>query len=504
MATPATVVAPLPSGRAGDVRGLVLVLALAFVGAASFQGSRGLYETTEGRYAETARETMLSGDYDDPVLNNRPHWTKPPLTYIAIIPGLRLLGENPWGVRAYLVVAMVLAAGAIWLAGCSLGGAGAGRWAGIVFATSPYLALVAHSVSTDMLVVLWTALAFAAFWYGHAHRSWKARLGMWVFLSLGVLTKGPPALLVPAVSLPIAWLLLRRVDGWSPGKWISGAGLAIFLFLGLGWYAVEAEIHPGLASYWLGTELIARNISGEMHRNAGMRFVFLAYLPILLLGTGPWLPLALQRARPLKAWWLRTDGRPAGNHAARLSLLAGVAIPFVLFSLSQSKLALYLAPLFVPLSLLLGRMIDLLISQGRLRPRTARGCAGFLLALIVAAKAAASFVDSPEDMTRLAALLSPVLVQDGERALCSVDNQPLNGLEFHLRRAIENVEPAAIRAHMQTTALNGQPTDYLFRKSRWAGLATNAPGPVHVVPLGRYWLLVSPDVRAWQEKLRTP
>ena len=120
---------PVPAARSYDWRSLLLVLALAFVGAASFQGSRGLYESTEGRYAETARETMLSGDYDDPILNSQPHWTKPPLTYMAIIPGIRLLGENPWGVRAYLVVAMVLAAGAVWLAAFSIWGAGAGRWA---------------------------------------------------------------------------------------------------------------------------------------------------------------------------------------------------------------------------------------------------------------------------------------------------------------------------------------------------------------------------------------
>ena len=70
-----------------DWRGFGRVAALAFVVAASFQGSRGLYESTEGRYAECARETLASGDWDDPILNGRPHWTKPPLTYMAIMAG---------------------------------------------------------------------------------------------------------------------------------------------------------------------------------------------------------------------------------------------------------------------------------------------------------------------------------------------------------------------------------------------------------------------------------
>ncbi|HOD99643.1 MAG TPA: glycosyltransferase family 39 protein [Kiritimatiellia bacterium] len=504
MASPANAVAPPAAARAFDFRSLWLVLLFAFIGAASFQGSRGLYESTEGRYAETARETMLSGDYDDPILNLQPHWTKPPLTYVAIIYGLRLFGENPWGVRAYLVFALVLAAGAVWLAGSSIWGSGAGRWAGIIFATSPFIALAAHSVTTDMLVALWTAGALAAFWHGYASHCRLSLLGMWLFLALGLLTKGPPALLVPAVCLPVAWIHLRRANDWRPGRWNLGLGLSIFILLGLGWYFVEARLNPGLTSYWLGKEMIARNFTSEMHRNPNAWFVFFVYLPILVAGTGPWLPLALFRARPLKAWLAASDQRRTWNRAARRSLLAGVAVPFVLFSISQSRLALYLVPLFVPLCLLLGRMIDVLIAQGRLRARVAGGCAGVLLAGIVIAKSATLFITSSQDMTRLSAILAPVLARHEEHALCSISNQRLNGLEFHLRRPIEAVDPDAIWDHMKATALGGRPTDYLVKNARWARLATNAPARVHAEPVGPHWLLVAPEPAAWREKFKTP
>ena len=81
--------------RSANWKSLALVAAFAFVNAAAFQGSRGLYETTEGRYAECARETMLTGDWDDPVLDGHPHWSKPPLTYAAIMAGTRLCGNSP-------------------------------------------------------------------------------------------------------------------------------------------------------------------------------------------------------------------------------------------------------------------------------------------------------------------------------------------------------------------------------------------------------------------------
>ena len=482
----------LPSALRPGWRGLLLVAGVALVGAVSFQGSRGLYETTEGRYAECARETMASGDYLDPILNGQPHWTKPPLTYVAIMAGLRTFGHSPWGVRAYLVAAMVLAAGAIWWTGTSIWGPKAGLWAGLVFATSPVMAGTAHVVSADMLTVLWVALAVAAFWHGHARRSPVSLLAMWLFLGLGFMTKGPPALLVPAASLPVAAVLLRRDGAERPPSWLSWAGLGLFLLVGGLWYVEEAAHTPGLLAYWLGDELVGRNVSGEFHRNPGFRYVFTAYLPLLLLGTGPWLPLVLRRGRPLKEWG-RTATDPAGaTPAARLSLWAGVAIPFAVFALSRSKMPLYLAPLFVPLSLVVGRRLDVLIAQGRVPARTAVLWAGLLLALIVAGKGIKAQAEARQDMTRLAAALAPVLERDGHPPLYTATGRPLNGLEFHLDRRIESVPPRDLFAHMEERIRAGEAPRYVVAKLRWEQAAGAAAGEMPQVSLGPHWLLLAP------------
>lgn len=473
-----------------DWRGLLLVGGLAFAGAVSFQGSRGLFETTEGRYAECARETMATGDYDDPILNGQPHWTKPPLTYMSIMASMRAFGTSPWGVRAYLVAAMALAAGAVWLAGVSIWGPKAGLWAGLVFATSPIMAGTASVVSADLLTTLWVAAALAAFWHGYAHRSPVALLAMWVFLGLGFITKGPPALLVPAISLPVAGLLLRRGGAGRPPSWLSWAGLGLFLLVGVLWYVEEAKHTPGLLGYWLGQELVGRNLSGEFHRNPGLRYAVIMYLPILLLGTGPWLPLVVLRGRPL-ADWRRAPDAPVGAWAARGSLVAGVAIPFAVFSLSRSKLPLYLAPLFVPLSLVLGRMLDVLISQGRVRQRTAKILAGTFLALIIACKGILAFMDSPKDMTRLAAALAPVLEQESDHSLYTATGRHLNGLEFHLDRRIEFIQPGDVFVHLEERVKSGESPRYVISKRNWARVA-GAAGSLRAESLGRHWNLLAP------------
>ena len=473
-----------------DWRSLGLVAVLAFVGTTAFQGSRGLYETTEGRYAECARETLASGDWDDPILNGRPHWTKPPLTYLAIMAGTRALGNNPWGVRAYLIVAMVLAAGATWWAGSAIWGAGAGRWAGAAFATAPAMAAAAHVASADMLTTTWVALAVAAFWHGVRHRSSWAWLGVWTFLGLALLTKGPPALLVPAAALPAAWWYVRRKGGARIDRRVAWGGWGLFLLVGVFWYVSEALETPGLWSYWIGDEIVGRNLRDEFDRNRGFAFVLTDYLPTLLLGAGPWIPIILWRGRPLRDLWRAGPDLPLPAQAARVSLAAGVVLPFAVFALSKSKMPLYVVPLFVPLCLGLGRGLDLLIGQNRLRPRTVGIWLGVLLSLIVAVKGVWARVDRPKDMTRLAAWLEPALARGEFQDLYTISRAPRNGLEFHLGRLIENVPAAAVPAHVASRIAAGRTAAYLVGKNDWGQLAPHVPGPVRQEALGKHWVLI--------------
>jgi 4-amino-4-deoxy-L-arabinose transferase-like glycosyltransferase len=60
---------------------VVLLTALLGLGLA-FQGWRGVFETTEGRYSSVASEMLRLDDWLVPRLSEEePHFTKPPLTY---------------------------------------------------------------------------------------------------------------------------------------------------------------------------------------------------------------------------------------------------------------------------------------------------------------------------------------------------------------------------------------------------------------------------------------
>src|SRR5512139_1427020 len=156
--SPATSLADL----AGRRPRLVLLLLAAGV-ALSFQGSRGLYETTEGRYAESALEMVQRGQYLEPTLSGRPHWAKPPMAYWAVAAGLHVAGPNGWGARLANAVAFCLTVLLVAGIGAALWDRETGIVAGLVYLSSLFPAAGAAALSADTLVTLFEVLAVYLF-----------------------------------------------------------------------------------------------------------------------------------------------------------------------------------------------------------------------------------------------------------------------------------------------------------------------------------------------------
>ena len=227
---------------------LLLLLSLNLLVSLSFQGSRGLYETTEGRYAESAREMVESGNYLEPTLAYRPHWTKPPMTYWAIAGGLKLIGMNEWGVRLYNSVAFIFTALTVTAIGTILWNRATGILSGLIYTTSFFTVLSSFAVSTDTLLALWEVSAVFCYLKA-AHPKTKPGhrwiMGMWLFFGLGFLTKGPPALLP---LLPIVFWHFRQPE--RPIL-VTPFSILLFFIVGFGWYLLVCYRYPNLLQYFL-------------------------------------------------------------------------------------------------------------------------------------------------------------------------------------------------------------------------------------------------------------
>src|SRR5690606_37237819 len=134
---------------------------------------------------------------------------KPPLAFWSQALAFRLLGVNEFAARlpSWLATAATLAL--IFTLARELFGNRVARWALLIYATSllPYVA--AGAVMTDPFLVLGTTLSMSAFALAPRQPLPRWRYGFFLGLALGLLAKGPLALVLVAGPL-LPWLLWHR------------------------------------------------------------------------------------------------------------------------------------------------------------------------------------------------------------------------------------------------------------------------------------------------------
>jgi len=381
-------------------RPLLAILLLGLLLGFAFQGARGLWSPDEGRYVDGAVHMLATGNWLAPAYSaDRLNFSKPPLTYWVIAASLKTFGHNTWAARAPYALAYALTLLLLYGMGREL--VPERPWLpALVYACAPFPFFTANIVSTDVFLCLFEALAMfgflrAAFGDVAAHgRRWI--LLMWLGFGLAFLAKGPPGLIPLLAILPF----VQRRDGWRGlGRLCAPTGLIVFLLAGGTWYVLAMLRYPWLLHYFLHREVYDRMFTAVQRRHPGPFGWFVAYVPTLLLGSLPWWPLLLgSKARTaLAADWRKARSRPYGPE---LFLWLWLLLPLLVFCLVQSRLPLYVLPLFLPLSLLLALALRQRVALDSTGQRLALGL--WLVALL-AIKAGAAWMAHPAADNRLAA-----------------------------------------------------------------------------------------------------
>ncbi|MEZ5542070.1 MAG: glycosyltransferase family 39 protein [Pseudomonadota bacterium] len=419
---------PGDHAQAGPSYGLVLALLILL--ALAFQGSRPLYEPDEGRYTDVALQMLDSGNWWLPKLHpEQTHFTKPPLTYWSIAVSLRVFGRNAWAARLPHALAFIgtglLVFGIARTLQQPAPGIAAAMWA---TSLAPFVA--SNLATTDTLLVLFETAAMAAFLRaltGTTPRTQQRSLVlMWLAFGLAFLTKGPPGLLPLLVILTwTVWqqpsLLRRLFVPW---------GLLLFAITGLGWYAGVIIGNAGLLDYFLRYEFVDRIFTDVHARNPAWHAIITVYGATLLLGTLPWLPLTLLARRAHRP-------HPPVRAMTRL-LWLWLLLPLGVFCLAQSRLPLYVLPLFVPISLLGAPALAGLLMR---RSRLAIAGTGVWVAGLIMLKAAGSFISPPQDALALSHEIRPLFARmiTPPDEIAFLGTRPAYGLRFYLGLPIEDV-----------------------------------------------------------------
>lgn len=418
-----------PSRRAFQRTSLLLAL-LAFT--LCLQGARGLFEPDEGRYTAVAWQMTRTGDWFTPRLaTDLPHFTKPPLTYWLLAGSVTLLGRSEWALR--LPIALLAAATVLlvwWMARRLV--PRAPELAALVQATSLLPFGAATLVSTDTPLVTCETLAVAGF----VAAWWEPRMRrgvdlMWLGFGLAFLVKGPPGLLP---LLPIVAFAVLDGGARAARRLLAPVGLLLFALVALPWFLLQMHARPDLYAYLLGDEVRGR-LEGVQIRNPGWRGLAVAYLPTALLGPLPWSVVWLARRRGA-AVAPAASAVDARARATRRFLLLWLLLPLLVFAAAQSRLPLYLLPLFVPFSLLVARGLAPVWRWSR----GERTWVAVLAATLLLIKLLAATLPYPRDGRAFARGLRPLLGGVPPREIVFVDRTARYSQEIYFGCDVETVE----------------------------------------------------------------
>ena len=325
---------------------LVLIYTLLWFGALNY---RHLIPSDEGRYAEIAREMLVTGDWVTPRYNGYKYFEKPPLQIWATATAFNFFGIGEWQARLWTALTGFLTILFIGFTGARIYSARAGWLAAIALASSPMWVIGGHINSLDMGLSAFLVAALCSLLLAQtSQNSSDTRKWMWAcwtFMALATLSKG-----LIGVAIPGMVFIVYSITAWDWKIWgrlhiISGT--ILFLVITAPWFVLVAQRNPEFLEFFFIHEHLQR-FTQKAHSRPGPIYYF---IPLLLLGFLPWIAQAPRAL--IQAWRERNRDFSSG-----WLLTCWFAIIMGFFSLSQSKLPGYIIPVFPALALLVGQHLD--------------------------------------------------------------------------------------------------------------------------------------------------
>ena len=357
---------------------LLLVAVVLAIGMGGFP----LLDPDEGRNAEVAREMALTNDYVMPRLDALPYLDKPIVYFAAEAAAMEVLGPTETAARLPAYLFTLATAAFVWWFARRLWTASEALIAAIVTLTTPLTVAFSRTVIFDSALAFFITVAMGAFylaiechpersegpgWAGgtrstpnrpaRPHRSLaharddKWNVLAWAAIGFGVITKGPVAIALPLLVV-IPYAIWRKRASWI---W-SVKGLIVFVIVVAPWVWAISRAVPDFLQYVLVTETMQRLATKALKRTGPPWY----FVPLLVFGALPWTAVVAAGVSGSR----RVSGSRGGTARLRdretsrpdLFLWLWVLVPFLFFSLSQSKRPQYILPLMPAIALLTARV----------------------------------------------------------------------------------------------------------------------------------------------------
>lgn len=327
-----------------------VLLALA-IGASFFLwlGAVPLFDLDEGAFTEATREMLLRRDFVSTWLNGVPRFDKPILIYWLQAASVTLFGQNEWAFRLPSALCSTLWVIVVFLFVRRVRSARLGLIAAGITATAAGITVIGRAAIADALLNALIVASMASAWLYLTERR-----RLWLYLAfaaigLGLLAKGPVAVLVPLAVTALYCL--------SRGEWrlwlrtvFDVRAVALLVAIAAPWYLMQYGRQGDAFIQGFFMKHNVSRFSAPMHGFDGSLFF---YLPWLFVATLPYTAALFNVFRRPRELW--TD-------PLQRFCLIWFGFVLVFFSLSGTKLPHYVFYGYTGLFMLMALNLDRLRS----------------------------------------------------------------------------------------------------------------------------------------------
>lgn len=291
-------------------------------------GKAPLFDVDEGAFSQATMEMFQRGDFLSTYLNGVPRYDKPILVYWLQAAAVLALGPTEWAFRLPSAICGALWCWVVFLFARKIHGTGVGLTAAAITATSLGVFIIGRAATADALLNMLIAASMFSAWLHLRSGERKWLYAAFAASALGVLAKGPVAILVPAAVTFLFCVFRRDLKTWLRVV-LDGRALALFVVIAAPWYVfiLQREGWAFVEGFFLKHNV--QRFSQPLQSHGGS---LVYYFPVVLLASLPHTGLFLRIFTKIKSLW-RDD--------LQCFLLLWFAFVFVFFSLSGTKLPHY-------------------------------------------------------------------------------------------------------------------------------------------------------------------
>jgi len=315
-------------------------------------GSTGLVDETPPLFAAAGKAMSESGDWLTPKVNGIFRFDKPPLIYWLMGLFYSLPKNEVWDSLGTISARLPSALASLFL--MLVIGDTIYCWpqkgerklttpivASLSFALSPLLIVWSRTAVSDALLCGNLGISLLLFWRRMASNKKENCISPWVFLGLAILTKGPVAFVLAALTIS-SFLFVQKDWRGFLGKIKPKRGLLITVLLSLPWYVLELikEGRPFWDSFF-GYHNFQRYTSVVNNHAEPIWF----FLYVMIIGSLPFTPFLFhgifEAFKDLKTSF-KKDCIP--SESLFIYCLCWLGSVFIFFSISATKLPSYWLP----------------------------------------------------------------------------------------------------------------------------------------------------------------